>query len=577
MRLRINFFMRQKLLAMVVQSQSFTDPAGYGARLLAFDQFNPAMGTLAGIRLETSVQLAGSLWVENLEGRAVSLTYAPKAHVSVFSPGGVKLDALSAAGEATITLAAFDGGVDYAGDSGTSLVVSASVDGVAGTAPGGTIEHLPFIGTGSVALPVSDYATNRIAGPANMRVRAAAAVEGTVRLAYDYTPNVEAVDTDTGGGVVITIGNPPWEVIRPVTVTTAPQVFRFDPRASGWQETLGIARFDPLLGTLSAVHIRLVSSVQVSAGIENHGTAGGSAEISQHAFTVLALDGSALASSAAEMRRSLAFGAVDGVDDFAGTGGMGDAGTAMTTAQAVTLGGTADLATFTGDGSVDLLLDSQGTGEIAGPASFLAEIAALSGALVEVAYTYIVQAAASAVLVEDGSGTSTRVNAEAYAGLVPNLQHQFITITPDNLVIAATTDNWFIRTGDGTDAIAARGGTNVIDGGGGSNFLSGGFAKDTFFVDLRDPAHDVWSTVANFQAGDEVTLWGVTAENMQFSWVDGAGAVGATGLTLHAVAAAQPTGSLTLTGYGTGDLTNGRLVTSFGTVGGNDYLFIRAV
>ena len=116
----------------------------------------------------------------------------------------------------------------------------------------------------------------------------------------------------------------------------------------------------------------------------------------------------------------------------------------------------------------------------------------------------------------------------------------------------------------------------MLDGGGGSNFLTGGFGHDTFFVDLRDPALDVWSTVVNFQAGDEVTLWGITPDNLQFTWTDGEGAANATGLTLHATAAARPTGSLTLSGYTTADLTNGRLLASFGTIEGNDYLFIRA-
>ena len=559
--------------ASVVQSQSFTDPAGYGARLLAFDQFDPAQGILAGIRLEISAEVTGNLWVESLEGRAISLTYAPRAIVSVFSPTAVKLDELSVAGEDTITLAAFDGTIDFAGTSGTLLAVTASVDGVASTEPGGTIDTAPFIGIGSIALPVSDFATNRIAGPANMRVRAEAAVGGTVRLSYDVTPAPATEDTDDGGGVITPPTPTPGP--HPITVTTPPQAFRFAPRPTGWQAALAVTRFDPGLGTLSAVHIRLLSTVQASAGIENHGSAGGTATITQHAATVLALNGIELASSAADIDRQLAYGPADGIDDFAGSGGAGDAGGAMTTSRALTLGSAADLATFTGNAKLDLVLDSQGIGEIEGPASFLAEIATLSGALVELAYTYIVDLAAAAVLVQDGA-TATRIAAEAYPGIVPDLQHQFINITPDNLLISATTDNWFIRTGTGTDAIAARGGTNVIDGGGGSNYLTGGFGQDTFFIDLRSTARDVWSTVANFQPGDEATLWGITPDNLHFTWTDGEGAANATGLTLHATAAAQPTGSLTLTGYTTGDLTNGRLLASFGTIEGNDYMFIRA-
>ncbi|MCC6720389.1 MAG: choice-of-anchor E domain-containing protein [Acetobacteraceae bacterium] len=561
--------------AMVVQSRAFNDPAGYGARFLTFDQFDPAKGALGGVRVEVSATVNGRLSVENMEGRAVSLTYGANALVSVFAPGGALLDEQAVAGEQTVTLAAFDGGVDFAGASGTLLDVTAAVDGVAGATPGGVVDAAPFLGTGTVALPVGDYATNRIAGPANMRVQAAASVGGEVRLAYDYTP--KPIDDGGGGGEVIVPPTPFPGFGATVTVTGPPQVFSFDPRATGWQETLPVARFDPALGTLLAVQVRLVSTVAASASVENHGAAAGRAEVSQFATTTLARGTVGITDSSATVDRVLSFGAADGVDDFAGSGGVGEAGWNMTKAQAVTLGDAASRAAFTGSGSQELVLDSQGSGVVTGPASFLAEITALSGAVVEVAYTYAVDAAAAAVVVADGtSETSTVVAAEAYAGPVSDLQHQFISITPDNLVIAATTDNWFIRTGNGTDAIAARGGTNVIDGGGGSNFLTGGFGRDTFFVDLRDAAADVWSTVANFQSGDEVTLWGVTSEAATLSWRDGAGAAGATGLTLHASMPGRPTGSLTLAGYDTGDLTNGRLVASFGTVGGSDYMFVRA-
>ena len=174
------------------------------------------------------------------------------------------------------------------------------------------------------------------------------------------------------------------------------------------------------------------------------------------------------------------------------------------------------------------------------------------------------------------AGTNALIAAQAYSGPVANLLHQFIAITPDNLVILATTDNWFIRTGAGTDAIAARGGTNVIDGGGGSNFLTGGFGRDTFFVDLRGAVEDVWSTIANFQSGDAATLWGVVRQGVQLRWVEDEGAPGATGLTLHAATPGQPTASLTLSGYSTADLTNGRLDASFGVVEGNSYMQLRA-
>ena len=130
--------------------------------------------------------------------------------------------------------------------------------------------------------------------------------------------------------------------------------------------------------------------------------------------------------------------------------------------------------------------------------------------------------------------------------------------------------------GSGEDAIAAHGGTNVIDGGAGSNFLTGGTGTDTFFVDDRGSSADIWSTVSNFHAGDAATIWGVTPQDFDFAWADNEGAAGFTGLTLHATSAGKPTASLTLSGYSSADLNNGRLSISFGTVEGNNYMYVHA-
>ena len=164
----------------------------------------------------------------------------------------------------------------------------------------------------------------------------------------------------------------------------------------------------------------------------------------------------------------------------------------------------------------------------------------------------------------------------AYTGPVSGLQHEYIGITSDHLNIGVSNDDWFIHSGSGDDAITAHGGTNVLDGGTGSNFLTGGTGRDTFFVDDRSASTDIWSTVNNFHAGDAATIWGVTAQDFGLAWTDGQGATGFTGLTLHATAAGKPTASLTLTGYTSADLNNGRLSVSFGTdpASGSAYMYV---
>ncbi len=156
------------------------------------------------------------------------------------------------------------------------------------------------------------------------------------------------------------------------------------------------------------------------------------------------------------------------------------------------------------------------------------------------------------------------------------LQEQYINITNDSLNVSVSTPNWFIHSGGGTDAIAVSSGVNVLDGGTASNFLTGGNGADTFFVDDRGPASDIWSTVNNFHAGDAATIWGITPSDFRLAFADGQGAAGFTGLTLHATATGKPTASLTLAGYSRADTTNGRLSVTFGfdPASGSRYMLI---
>jgi Ca2+-binding RTX toxin-like protein len=165
---------------------------------------------------------------------------------------------------------------------------------------------------------------------------------------------------------------------------------------------------------------------------------------------------------------------------------------------------------------------------------------------------------------------------DAYTGPVVGLQHQYINTTSDNINLTASSPNWFIHSGSGEDAIAANGGINVLDGGTGSNFLTGGSGTDTFFVDNRGATADIWSTVVGFHSGDSATVWGVTPQDFALNFVDGQGAGGFTGLTLHATAAGKPTASLTLAGFTQADMNNGRLSVQFGTdpASGSAFMFI---
>jgi Ca2+-binding RTX toxin-like protein len=184
------------------------------------------------------------------------------------------------------------------------------------------------------------------------------------------------------------------------------------------------------------------------------------------------------------------------------------------------------------------------------------------------------------IVTDTSTHQAVSVTPQAYSGPVAGLQEQYINVSADSLNITTGSPSWFIHSGTGTDAIdvSAGGGNNVLDGSTGSNFLVGGLGNDTFFVDDRSAATDIWDTVTNFHVGDSATVWGVTPQDFGIAWADGQGAAGYTGLTLHATGPGKPNAALTLAAYTTGDLSSGRLTVTYGTDpgSGSPYMLIQA-
>lgn len=185
---------------------------------------------------------------------------------------------------------------------------------------------------------------------------------------------------------------------------------------------------------------------------------------------------------------------------------------------------------------------------------------------------------ANYVVVDTTTQTITTAAGTAYAGPVAGVQHQYVNITTDNLNITAAVPNSFIHAGSGNDTIDVSkvGGTNLLDASTGSEVLIGGSGKDNFFIDDQVATVASWSSLVNFHAGDAVTIWGLTPADFTLDWQDNQGAFGLSGLTLHATAAGKSEASMTLVGYTTADLVNGRLSVSFGgtQAAGNSYMSV---
>jgi len=130
------------------------------------------------------------------------------------------------------------------------------------------------------------------------------------------------------------------------------------------------------------------------------------------------------------------------------------------------------------------------------------------------------------------NGFSFQENPTIYAGPVTYLKYQYFG-SMNNEVVIGSPSNDFINLLGGDDAANGGGGNDVIDGGTGSNFLNGGADLDVFFLDGRG-ASITWSTIADWEIGEQLSVFGWHPGLSKIIWLDNSGTPGYTGATMHA-------------------------------------------
>ena len=123
-----------------------------------------------------------------------------------------------------------------------------------------------------------------------------------------------------------------------------------------------------------------------------------------------------------------------------------------------------------------------------------------------------------------------------YSGPVAGIANQFLG-SAEGESVGLTSGNDFINALAGDDAVNGGAGNDIIDGGLGSSFLTGGAGSDIFFVDARGLAGGAgvgtWSTITDWEVGEQVTLWGWLAGTSNLSFTASDGTSGFTGVTAN--------------------------------------------
>ncbi len=362
-------------------------------------QFDPSTGTLQSIGLGLTGTLRGTIGVESLDAMPGTVGAGIASTISLFSPGGgpAILSVAPAVG-ASADLAAYDGKTDFSGASGRtfsglSATQSAQTTYIVG-APGLQIPTAPFIGKGTVALPMTASANASLAGPLNLAARTQAAAGANVSVQYGAASSQPIAGVGAGidfGSTLGLVNLPPFGVQH-----TAVQTRTLSDQVGNWTRGVAFDRFNPSLGTLIGADIALSGDATTRLSVQNTGAGGGAYKVDRTVtFDLLRPDRTSLGSVAAQSTRSGMLDPFSGADDFTAPFGTTTSDTLLSPTAAISAATGTDLSLFSGLGVLSLELDAVGTllADLPGSADLLST--AMEGAIVSLSYSYLPGAASA--------------------------------------------------------------------------------------------------------------------------------------------------------------------------------------
>jgi len=179
-------------------SDMFGDTTDWGPVMLTVPQFDDMGGarTLTKVTIEWNTGVAGSARVESLDTEPSEVTATLAANIVINGPSGFLANG-TPSDDRTFDAEAFDGTIDFGGDSGASFPdIAANQAGM--TMFTNTGDLAPFVGNGNVTFGAEAVAMSTATGPGNVIQQFETDASASVAVTYEFIeiPQVCLYPTD---------------------------------------------------------------------------------------------------------------------------------------------------------------------------------------------------------------------------------------------------------------------------------------------------------------------------------------------------------------------------------------------
>ncbi|MCB9463719.1 MAG: choice-of-anchor E domain-containing protein [Candidatus Eisenbacteria bacterium] len=167
---------------------------------VSFPQFDPNLGTLLSVTFELGGHVEGSAKFESLDNAPATVTMNLAAEIDLQRPDLSSLVTVLPLAATNDNVLAFDGVIDFLGDSGRTYE-DLSGDDMESSVTTDSNDLTLFTGNGTIDLPVSAMGASNGSGAGNLILQFATSASASVTVIYEYEEPIVPTHESTWGRI----------------------------------------------------------------------------------------------------------------------------------------------------------------------------------------------------------------------------------------------------------------------------------------------------------------------------------------------------------------------------------------